>query len=317
MTSADWPGRWVRERLGYEPRDLSLFRAALTHRSATGPNNERLEFLGDAVLNLVIAHHLYAAFPHATEGDLSRLRARLVSREPLAEVALGLGLGDTLQLGSGELSSGGFRRQSILADALEALCGAMFLDGGLGAVEPVIARLFAPRIAALPEPEALKDAKTRLQEYLQSRSLALPRYAIVGTRGRGPRADLRGELRGAGTRAARARARLEPPPRRAGGGRTHAERHRHPPHLRSHPLERRRRRPGFSLRLRRPGRAAERRQVDPAQCPGRAEAEHRDAAPTDHAPSHPRRAQHARRRRSRSSTRPGCTPKPAALSTRR
>ena len=183
MTSADWPGRWVRERLGYAPHDLSLFRAALTHRSATGPNNERLEFLGDAVLSLVIAHQLYAAFPHAAEGDLSRLRARLVSREPLAEVALGLGLGDTLQLGSGELSSGGFRRQSILADALEALCGAIFLDGGLGAVEPVIARLFAPRIAALPEPQKLKDAKTRLQEYLQSRSLALPQYAIVGTEG--------------------------------------------------------------------------------------------------------------------------------------
>ena len=183
MTSADWPGRWVRERLGHAPHDLALFRAALTHRSATGPNNERLEFLGDAVLSLVIAHQLYAAFPHAAEGDLSRLRARLVSREPLAEVALGLGLGDTLQLGPGELSSGGFRRQSILADALEALCGAIFLDGGLGAVEPVIARLFAPRIAALPEPEALKDAKTRLQEYLQSRNLALPQYAIVGTEG--------------------------------------------------------------------------------------------------------------------------------------
>src|SRR6266404_5027542 len=112
--SVDWPGRWMQDRLGYEPRDLSLFRAALTHRSASGPNNERLEFLGDAVLNLVIAHHLYAAFPQAAEGDLSRLRAKLVSREPLAEVALTLGLGETLQLGSGELKSGGFRRQSIL-----------------------------------------------------------------------------------------------------------------------------------------------------------------------------------------------------------
>jgi ribonuclease-3 len=173
----------VRERLGYEPRDLSLFRAALTHRSAPGANNERLEFLGDAVLNLSIAHRLYAAFPQATEGDLSRLRARLVSREPLAEIALSLGLGETLQLGSGELRSGGFRRQSILADALEALCGAMFLDGGLGEVEPLITRLFAARIAALPEPEALKDAKTRLQEYLQSRSLSLPRYVVLGIEG--------------------------------------------------------------------------------------------------------------------------------------
>jgi ribonuclease-3 len=106
-----------------------------------------------------------------------------VSREPLAEVALTLGLGETLQLGSGELKSGGFRRQSILADALEAVCGALFLDGGLPAVEPVIARLFAPRIAALPEPEALKDAKTRLQEYLQSRNLALPLYAVLNIEG--------------------------------------------------------------------------------------------------------------------------------------
>src|SRR2546427_9208370 len=116
MSSVDWPGRWMQDRLGYEPRDLSLFRAALTHRSASGPNNERLEFLGDAVLNLVIAHHLYAAFPQAAEGDLSRLRARLVSREPLAEVARALGLGEALQLGSGELSSGGVRRPPILAD---------------------------------------------------------------------------------------------------------------------------------------------------------------------------------------------------------
>jgi ribonuclease-3 len=183
MSHVDWPGRWLQDRLGYEPRDLALFRAALTHRSASGPNNERLEFLGDAVLNLVIAQHLYAAFPQAAEGDLSRLRAKLVSREPLAEVALTLGLGETLQLGSGELKSGGFRRQSILADALEAVCGALYLDGGLPAVEPVIARLFAPRIAALPEPEALKDAKTRLQEYLQSRNLALPLYAVLNIEG--------------------------------------------------------------------------------------------------------------------------------------
>jgi ribonuclease III len=183
MTSADWPYAWVRERLGYAPRDLALFRAALTHRSAAGPNNERLEFLGDAVLNLVIAHRLYASFPQAAEGDLSRLRARLVSREPLAEIALALGLGETLRLGSGELKSGGFRRQSILADALEAVCGAIFLDGGLAAVEPVIGRLFATRVAALPEPEALKDAKTRLQEYLQSRSLTLPRYSVLGIEG--------------------------------------------------------------------------------------------------------------------------------------
>jgi len=183
MSPAGWPAAWVRERLGYEPQDLALFRAALTHRSAPGANNERLEFLGDAVVNLSIAQRLYEAFPLATEGELSRLRARLVSREPLAEIAVSLGLGETLQLGSGELRSGGFRRQSILADALEALCGAIFLDGGLGAVEPIIARLFTERIAALPSPEALKDPKTRLQEYLQSRSLTLPRYQILGIEG--------------------------------------------------------------------------------------------------------------------------------------
>src|SRR5215831_17381178 len=146
MSAAGWPAAWVRERLGYEPRDLALFRAALTHRSAPGANNERLEFLGDAVVNLAIAQRLYEAFPLATEGELSRLRARLVSREPLAEIAVSLGLGERLQLGSGELRSGGFRRQSILADALEALCGAIFLDGGLEAVRGVIERLFAERI---------------------------------------------------------------------------------------------------------------------------------------------------------------------------
>jgi ribonuclease III len=183
MSSAGWPERWVRERLDYEPRDLALFRAALTHRSASGANNERLEFLGDAVINLLIARTLYAAYPLANEGDLSRLRARLVSAEPLAEIALGIGLGDTLQLGAGELKSGGFRRQSILADALEALCGAIFLDRGLEAVEPVVARLFAPRIAQLPEPHTLKDAKTRLQEYLQSRSLKLPAYVVLAVQG--------------------------------------------------------------------------------------------------------------------------------------
>jgi ribonuclease III len=182
MTS-DWPARWVREQLGYEPRDPQLFSAALTHRSAAGPNNERLEFLGDAVLNLVIARHLYVAFPDGSEGDLSRLRARLVSSEPLAEVASQIGLGDALQLGSGELKTGGYRRQSILSDALEAVCGALFLDGGLEAADHVIQKLFEPRIAVLPAPAALKDAKTRLQEYLQSRGLALPRYSVERTEG--------------------------------------------------------------------------------------------------------------------------------------
>ncbi|MDE2052511.1 MAG: ribonuclease III [Gammaproteobacteria bacterium] len=180
---SDRPLAWLRAELGYEPRDPALFRAALTHRSAPGPNNERLEFLGDAVLNLVVAHHLYAAFPHATEGDLSRLRARVVSGEPLAEVAASLGLGEALQLGSGELKTGGFRRQSILADALEAVFGALYLDGGLAAAEAAIERLFGPRIAVLPAPHELKDAKTRLQEYLQSRGLTLPAYKVERVEG--------------------------------------------------------------------------------------------------------------------------------------
>jgi len=178
MTVAAGADRWLRETLSYQPRDAALFNAALTHRSAAGPNNERLEFLGDAVLSLIVAQHLYRSFPHASEGDLSRLRARLVSREPLAEVAAEIGLGDVLQLGSGELKSGGFRRQSILADALEALCGALFLDGGLEAAGQVMLRLLGPRIAALPDPALLKDAKTRLQEFLQARSLTLPRYQV-------------------------------------------------------------------------------------------------------------------------------------------
>jgi ribonuclease III len=176
--SADWPSRWLREKLEYDPRDLALFAAALTHRSASGSNNERLEFLGDAVLNLIVAEHLYRRFPDATEGDLSRLRARVVSSEPLAEVAAELVVGEALRMGSGELKSGGFRRKSILADAFEALCGAIFLDGGLDAARAVIERYFAPRIAALPALDALKDAKTRLQEYLQSRGIALPRYSV-------------------------------------------------------------------------------------------------------------------------------------------
>jgi ribonuclease-3 len=183
LSAADWPARFLRERLGYEAHDLSLFRAALTHRSAAGANNERLEFLGDAVVNLVVAHALYSSFPAASEGDLSRLRARLVSAEPLAEIAGELALGEELRLGSGELKSGGFRRQSILADAFEALCGALFLDAGLAGVQPVLMRLFAARIAALPAPEALKDAKTRLQEYLQSHSLELPHYTVTQVAG--------------------------------------------------------------------------------------------------------------------------------------
>jgi ribonuclease-3 len=170
-------------RLGYAPRDRALFVVALTHRSAEGANNERLEFLGDSVLNLLLSERLYREFPTASEGDLSRLRARLVSEEPLAEIAQAMQLGELLLLGSGELKTGGFRRQSILADAFEALCGALYLDGGLEAVRATIGSMFEVRIAALPEPSALKDAKTRLQEHLQANGRPLPVYSVKRTTG--------------------------------------------------------------------------------------------------------------------------------------
>jgi ribonuclease-3 len=170
-------------RLGYEPRERALFVVALTHRSADGPNNERLEFLGDSVLNLLLSERLYREFPTASEGDLSRLRARLVSEEPLAEIAQAMQLGELLMLGSGELKTGGFRRQSILADAFEALCGALYLDGGLDVVRERIGPLFEARIAGLPEPSTLKDAKTRLQELLQGVGRPLPVYTVKRTSG--------------------------------------------------------------------------------------------------------------------------------------
>ena len=175
---ADWPMRWLRERLAYEPRDPALFTAALTHRSASGRNNERLEFLGDAVLNLLIAELLYSRFPDCTEGELSRLRASLVSAEPLAQIAQRLALGEELQLGSGELKTGGFRRQSILADAFEALVGAIYLDAGLDEARRIVTELCGAELDNLPDAASLKDPKTRLQELLQARGYALPIYSV-------------------------------------------------------------------------------------------------------------------------------------------
>jgi ribonuclease-3 len=169
---------WSSQRLGYRFRDPALLEAALTHRSASRRNYERLEFLGDAVLNFVVAELAFAGFPEAPEGDLSRYRAAVVSAPSLAEVAGALGLGDQLRLGSGELKSGGFRRDSILADCLEAVFGAIYLDGGLEPAINVIRGLLGERLSELPSAETLKDPKTRLQEELQSRGLALPRYAL-------------------------------------------------------------------------------------------------------------------------------------------
>lgn len=171
-------------RLGHRFREPALLLNALTHRSAGGRNNERLEFLGDAILGLVIAEALYLRYPEASEGELSRLRAALVRKQTLAELARDLDLGEHLRLGSGELKSGGYRRESILADALEAIFGAVYLDGGFAACTAVIQALYAARLAALPaEPLAVKDFKTRLQEHLQARRLGLPDYAVVSVRG--------------------------------------------------------------------------------------------------------------------------------------
>lgn len=169
---------WLRRLLGHETGRFDLCRAALTHRSAEQQNNERLEFLGDAVLGMVIAEELYRRFPEADEGDLSRLRARLVSAGPLAAIGTSIGIGPMLRLGSGELRSGGYRRESILADATEALFGAVYLDGGLQPARALILRLFAARLEELDPESDLKDAKTRLQELLQGRGEALPAYVL-------------------------------------------------------------------------------------------------------------------------------------------
>ena len=171
-------GEWSEARLGYRFGDPALLDAALTHRSAGKQNYERLEFLGDAILNFAVARLVFGAFPEADEGDLSRYRSALVSGRSLAAAAAALGLGDQLRLGSGELKTGGFRRGSILADSLEALFGAVYLDGGLDAALSVIDRVLAAPVAALPEARELKDPKTRLQELLQGRGERLPSYAV-------------------------------------------------------------------------------------------------------------------------------------------
>lgn len=169
--------------LGYDFSDSELLAVALTHRSAAGRNYERLEFLGDAVLGFAIAAALFKARPQAAEGDLSRLRASLVRKNSLAEIAQSLDLGRHLHLGAGERRSGGSRRTSILADTLEAVLGAIYLDGGFSAAEQVVLKLFEQRLIDLPDAETLKDAKTRLQEYLQARGLPLPEYELSGVTG--------------------------------------------------------------------------------------------------------------------------------------
>jgi ribonuclease-3 len=178
---SDWED--LEQRLGHIFNDPGILREALTHRSFGTPHNERLEFLGDSVLNLAIASELFAQFADLREGDLSRLRAALVREQTLHELALELRLGEWLRLGEGEHKSGGVRRASILADALEALFGAIYSDGGFPAARAVIRKQYGSRLALLDPALAPKDPKTRLQELVQARHMPLPVYAVVSTRG--------------------------------------------------------------------------------------------------------------------------------------
>lgn len=203
----------LEKALAYNFRQPELLRQALTHRSHSSPHNERLEFLGDSVLNCTVATLLYRYFPALREGELSRLRANLVRQEALADIAVDLGLGEVLRLGEGELKSGGFRRPSILADALEAIFGAIYLDGGFDAARTTIEGLYQARIERIDPRQSGKDAKTALQEWLQGRRLPLPQYELVETHGEAhaqefvvscgiPAIDLRVTGRGGSRRAA-------------------------------------------------------------------------------------------------------------------
>jgi ribonuclease-3 len=172
-----------RQALGHAFHDPALLAEALTHRSHGHRHNERLEFLGDAILNHAIAEALYLALPRAREGELTRIRAELVREGTLAALARELELGDALHLGAGELKSGGYRRDSILADALEAVIGAVYLDAGWDACRALVQRWFAGRLEQFREGRVEKDAKTRLQEWLQGRGHALPEYELLGSSG--------------------------------------------------------------------------------------------------------------------------------------
>ena len=173
----------LEQALGHAFADSALLQTALTHRSHSTPHNERFEFLGDSILNGVIARQLFDRFPDLPEGDLSRLRANLVRQDSLHQLASSLALGKFLRLGEGELKSGGAQRPSILADALEALFGAVWLDAGFDAASAVIVRLYADMLSSIAPGQPIKDAKTRLQELLQGRRLPLPKYVLAGTAG--------------------------------------------------------------------------------------------------------------------------------------
>jgi len=181
------------EQLPEEVTDSKLFKAALTHRSASKDNNERLEFLGDAVLGLVIANILFEKFPNCDEGDLSRLRAHLVCKKALAQLAKEVQLSSALKLGAGEKKSGGHYRASILADSLEAIFGAIYLLKGFEFTAQFIRALYKKSLADLPDIDELKDPKTRLQEYLQANQLAVPSYTVLSESGEGNNKQFRVE----------------------------------------------------------------------------------------------------------------------------
>ena len=171
------------QRIDYTFSDQSLIELALTHRSCGGKNNERLEFLGDSIVNLVIAEALFIKFPEAKEGKLSRLRARMVKGVTLAELARDFSLGDFLHLGSGEMKSGGHRRESILADTVEAIIGAIYLDSNMDTVKAKILQWYDSRLEALSLSDPLKDPKTQLQEHLQGKQAPLPKYDVLNIEG--------------------------------------------------------------------------------------------------------------------------------------
>ena len=173
----------IKNGIGYQFNNSALLAQALTHRSYSGNNNERLEFLGDSVLNFIIAHQLYLRFPKLPEGDLSRLRAQLVKESSLAEIAFDLNLGDQLKLGEGELKSAGWRRPSILADALEAIVGAVYSDGGFLNAEQLVLKLYTEKLENIDPKIIDKDAKSQLQEYLQGKKIELPEYTVIAIDG--------------------------------------------------------------------------------------------------------------------------------------
>lgn len=174
----------LQRRLGYEFTNEQLLSRALTHRSHSASNNERLEFLGDAILNFIIAEELFTRFAIAREGQLSRLRTRLVRRQTLAELAREFELGDCLIMGTGELKSGGFNRDSILADALEAVIGAIYSDSGLDSVRTAVLNWFYTRLENMSLDKSQKDSKSKLQEFLQARQANLPEYVVVDVTGK-------------------------------------------------------------------------------------------------------------------------------------